>query len=120
MPKNSDISDEDNANQDDDETVDLRIVDPDTFDLDLNHGRIGKIENLDGLTQLETLSLRWNLIKKIENLNSLGATLRELELYDNQIDTLEHLDALVNLDILDVSHNRIRKIEGLSHIQLYV
>ncbi len=28
--------------------------------------------------------LRWNLIKKIENLSCLANTLQELELYDNQ------------------------------------
>ena len=39
-------------------------------DVDLNHGKIARIENLDHLTQVETISLRWNLIKKIENLNS--------------------------------------------------
>ena len=65
---------------------------------------------------METLSLRWNMIKTIENLSNLGATLRELELYDNQISKLENLESLVNLEILDVSHNRIRKIEGLENL----
>jgi protein phosphatase 1 regulatory subunit 7 len=40
--------------------------------------------------------MRWNLIKKIENLDSL-TTLEELELYDNQITKIEGLNALVNL-----------------------
>merc|ERR1711956_113758 len=97
----SDVSDEEKEK--DEETVDLRILDPDTIELDLNHGRIGKIENLEPLTQLESLYLRWNMIKNIENLSNLGATLRELELYDNQISKLENLDSLVNLEILDVS-----------------
>ena len=56
------------------------------------------------------------MIKTIENLNNLGATLRELELYDNQITKLENLESLVNLEILDVSHNRLRKIEGLENL----
>lgn len=43
------------------------------------------------------LYLRWNLIKKIENLDTL-VTLQELELYDNQITTIENLDALVKLE----------------------
>jgi protein phosphatase 1 regulatory subunit 7 len=46
---------------------------------------------------VERLYFRWNLIKKIENLETL-VTLRELELYDNQITTLENLDSLVNLE----------------------
>ena len=66
-PVQSEEEEEDNA----EETVDLRILDATTTDLDLNHGRIGKIENLEPLTQLETLSLRWNLIKQIENLSCL-------------------------------------------------
>ena len=113
---NSDSSDVEQEPAETEETVDMRILDPDTIDLDLNHGRIGKIENLEPLTQLETLCLRWNMIKKIENLSTLGSTLTELELYDNQITVLENLDSLVNLEILDVSHNRLRKIQGLGMV----
>ena len=113
---NSDSSDVEQEPAENEETVDMRILDPDTIDLDLNHGRIGKIENLEPLTQLETLCLRWNMIKKIENLSTLGSTLTELELYDNQITVLENLDSLVNLEILDVSHNRLRKIQGLGMV----
>lgn len=43
------------------------------------------------------LYLRWNLIKKIENLEKL-TTLQELELYDNQITEIENLDTLTNLE----------------------
>ena len=46
------MSDEEKEN--DEETVDLRVLDPNIIDLDLNHGRIGKIENLEPLTQLGT------------------------------------------------------------------
>ena len=113
---NSDVSDTEQDPQNQEEPVDIRILDPDTIDLDLNHGRIAKIENLEPLTQLETLCLRWNMIKKIENLSILGSTLRELELYDNQISVLENLDQLVNLEISDVSHNRVRKIDGLENL----
>lgn len=45
----------------------------------------------------QTLSLRQNLIKKIENLESLSS-LRELDLYDNQIRKLENLDNLTELE----------------------
>jgi protein phosphatase 1 regulatory subunit 7 len=75
----------------------IMIVDPETLELDLNHGRIDKLQNLEPLTQIERLYLRWNLITKIENLDTL-VTLRELELYDNQIVKMENLDALVNLE----------------------
>ena len=52
---------------------------------------------MEPLTKVERLYCRWNLIKKIENLDTL-VTLRELELYDNQITVLENLDSLVNLE----------------------
>lgn len=42
------------------------------------------------------LYLRWNMIKKIENLDTL-ITLEELELYDNQITKIENLNHLINL-----------------------
>lgn len=45
----------------------------------------------------QTLSLRQNLIKKIENLDSL-TSLRELDLYDNQIRKLENLHSLEDLE----------------------
>lgn len=76
---------------------DIIIIDPDTLELDLNHGRIGKLQNLEPLTQIERLYLRWNLITKIENLSTL-TTLKELELYDNQITKIEGLEALQNLE----------------------
>ena len=40
-------------------------------DVDLNHRCIAKIENLESLRCVEALCLRWNLIKKIENLHTL-------------------------------------------------
>lgn len=49
------------------------------------------------LSFVQTLSLRQNLIKKIENLDSLSS-LRELDLYDNQIRKLENLHHLTELE----------------------
>lgn len=46
---------------------------------------------------LQTLCLRQNLIKCIENLEELHS-LRELDLYDNQIKKIENLDALTELE----------------------
>jgi protein phosphatase 1 regulatory subunit 7 len=62
---------------------------------DLNHGRVGQIERWE-LNNLKRLYLRWNLIKKIENLEAF-TSLVELEFYDNQITKIEGLDTLVNL-----------------------
>lgn len=76
---------------------DVITIDPECDVLDLNHARIGKIENLEEMVKLERLFMRWNLLKKIENLDTLTG-LVELELYDNQITEIENLDNLVNLE----------------------
>lgn len=76
---------------------DVITIDPECEVLDLNHARIGKIENLEQMVKLERLFLRWNLLKKIENLD-VHTRLVELELYDNQITEIENLDHLVNLE----------------------
>lgn len=91
----------DNADPKDGPTIqkmeDVITIDPEATVLDLNHARIGKIENLDRMVNLEQLYLRWNLLKKIENLDALTG-LVELELYDNQITEIENLNHLVNLE----------------------
>ena len=92
-----DNSEMESATENEAETCELVITDPTALEVDLNHGKISKLENLDCLTQVEGLYLRWNLIKKIENLQTL-VTLKELELYDNQLTKIENLDALVNLE----------------------
>ena len=69
----------------------------DMEEVDLNHCRMQKIENLDSLKNVTFLGFRNNFIKQIENLSML-TTLRELELYDNQISKIENLDQLVNLE----------------------
>ena len=80
----SDAESDIDAKEEVEEIEELCVLDPEAIDIDLNHGKIAKIENLESLTCVETLCLRWNLIKKIENLSTL-TTLRELELYDNQV-----------------------------------
>lgn len=85
------------ANNNDAETNELVILDPEALEVDLNHGKIAKLENLECLQQVQGLYLRWNLIKKIENIHTL-VTLKELELYDNQLTVIENLDTLVNLE----------------------
>ncbi|WAR15166.1 PP1R7-like protein, partial [Mya arenaria] len=94
------------------DAVELVVVDVDALDVDFNHGRIAKIENLESLTQVENLCLRQNLITKIDGLSTL-TTLVELDLYDNQLTKIENLEALVNLQSLDLSFNRLSKIENL-------
>lgn len=65
----------------------------------MNYQRIGaiKAEELERMVCLERLFLRWNLIKKIENLETF-TSLVELELYGNQLTEIVGLDTLVNLE----------------------
>ena len=56
--------------------------------LALSTNNIDKIGLLTGLDRLEILSLGRNCLKKIENLESVGATLQELWISYNQIDRL--------------------------------
>ena len=79
-PETSDHEDKDN----DEETgfVTISEEEKDAYDLDFQHSKIRKIENLESLTRIETLGFRWNFLTKIENLSHL-TTLQELELYDN-------------------------------------
>jgi len=76
----------------------LGELDLDAEVVDLNHQRLANIdERIQELRSVEVLTLRWNMIKVIENLAPL-VTLKELEFYDNQITVIENLDALVNLE----------------------
>ena len=52
-----------------------------------------RIENLDGLVQLENLSLSHNVIEKIENLGHLKS-LRVLNLSYNMIERIENMSSL--------------------------
>lgn len=58
------------------EPVEINI-DPDATELELNHSRLRRIEHLEQATALEFLGLRYNMIKKIENIAHL-LNLREL------------------------------------------
>ena len=56
--------------------------------LSLSTNSIEKISNLTGLENLETLSLGRNIIKKLENLDPVAATLRELWISYNILEKL--------------------------------
>lgn len=56
--------------------------------LALSTNNIDKIGSLSGLQKLEILSLGRNCLKKLENLDSVCGTLRELWVSYNQIDRL--------------------------------
>lgn len=82
------------------------VIDPDSTIVELTACRLRTIEGLDGLTKIEILNMRQNLIEKIENLSQL-TTLKQIDLYDNHIQHIEGLDALIQLKHLDLSFSML-------------
>ncbi|KAJ4454687.1 putative Dynein light chain 1; axonemal [Paratrimastix pyriformis] len=77
--------------------------------LSLSTNRIDKIAGLQGLERLEILSLGRNLIKKIEGLEFVASTLKQLWLSYNNIDKLGPVCCCLGLTTLYISHNNIDK-----------
>lgn len=92
-------------------------------DLYLCQNDIGKIVNLECLTNLTNLELGANRIKTIKGLETL-VNLEQLWLARNKITRLEGLDKLKKLRLLSIQSNRISKIEGLEELteltELYI
>ncbi|KFP25241.1 Leucine-rich repeat and coiled-coil domain-containing protein 1, partial [Colius striatus] len=90
--------------------------------------RIGRIEGLSHLRNLQHLDLSSNQIRRMEGLSSL-ANLRTLSLSCNLITKVEGLEKLFNLTTLNLSYNHIHDLSGLqclhgsshkiSHIDLH-
>ncbi|UPR04217.1 leucine-rich repeat domain-contataining protein [Chloropicon primus] len=82
-------------------------------ELELDHKKIRKIENLSKLSNLKRLSLCDNEITRIEGLEECY-NLEELCLEDNRVQTVENLESLRNLKKLDLGRNKISCISGFS------
>ena len=78
-----------------------------------NIDNIGKIKNLESLTNIEKLYLNYNLITEINGLNKLNE-LRSLHLQGNMIKKIEGLLDLKNLESLYLNNNDISIIEGVN------
>lgn len=63
---------------------------------------------------IQRLCLRQNQISRISFPETLGPTLKELDLYDNLISHIKGLDHLTNLTSLDLSFNNIKHIKNIS------
>ncbi|KAH7713295.1 leucine Rich Repeat family protein [Aphelenchoides avenae] len=83
--------------------------------IELTGRRFDVIPDLARFTQLQSLSIRNNLLTSIGE-NSIRATLTRLILEGNHITEIHGLDALVNLESLSISFNFLKKIEGLSNL----
>lgn len=85
--------------------IETIVIEPDSTIVELTACRLRTIEGLEGLTKIETLNMRQNLIEKIDNLSQL-TTLTQIDLYDNHIERIEGLDTLVQLKHADLSFSR--------------
>ena len=68
------------------------------------------------LENLEVLSLARNQIKRIQGLDEVGTTLRELWLSYNLIEKLEGLQSCVKLTNLYISHNKIKNLDEVAKL----
>jgi dynein light chain 1 len=76
--------------------------------LSLSTNCIDKMISLPNLKNIEILSLGRNLIKRIQGLEEIGATLKELWLSYNQISSLDGLHPCVKLTTLYITNNKIK------------
>ena len=76
--------------------------------LSLSTNCIDKMISLPSLKNIEILSLGRNLIKRIQGLEEIGASLKELWLSYNQISSLDGLHPCVKLTTLYMTNNKIK------------
>lgn len=86
--------------------------------LSLSTNTIDRMVNLTGMTELKTLSLGRNNIKKIEKLEDVAGTLTQLWLSYNQITSLDGLSCLTNLTTLYCSNNLIKSFDELEKLKV--
>eukprot|EP00949_MAST-11_sp_MAST-11-sp1_P004981 g4981.t1 len=83
--------------------------------LDLNHRRIRRIQNLHMLKNLRRLSVADNELTRIEGLENC-TLMEELVLEDNRILKLEGISRLAFLKKLDLGKNKLCKLENLESL----
>ncbi|KAF7970841.1 hypothetical protein HWV62_22798 [Athelia sp. TMB] len=87
--------------------------------LDLSFNLLKAVpETLGHLESIDTIYFVQNRISRISGLESIGTTLRSLELGGNKIRRIENLDALVNLEELWLGKNKISKLERLKILSI--
>jgi len=86
--------------------------------LSLSTNSIDKMISLPGLKNLEILSLGRNQIKKIQGLEEVGATLKELWISYNHIATLDGLHPCVKLQILYMSNNKVKSFDEVNKLAI--
>jgi len=80
--------------------------------LQLDNNIIEEIEGISHLVKLKWLDLSFNCIKKIKNLDTL-TELQDLSLYNNEIVTVEGLDKCTKLNVLSLGNNKIDNLDAM-------
>lgn len=94
---------------------DLSSTCPNLNTLILRSHIIHKMEGLN-FEQLELLELYDNSIEKLEGLESLGSTLRVLDMSYNVIRDMEPVKLCPNLQELYLAQNKLKSMSGLRHL----
>ncbi len=95
--------------------INLVEIAPTVETLTLSFKRIAKIENLIGFERLIKLCLDNNSIEDIINLSHL-TSLKWLDLSFNKIRKIHGLDALIHLEDLSLYSNKISSVDGLEKL----
>lgn len=92
--------------------------DPETDEIMCTHSRVRSIASLrlERFKKVARICLRQNSIQELDGLQSLGATLEDLDLYDNLISHMRGLDELSKLKNLDLSFNKVKHIKNIGHM----
>mmetsp|Transcript_46192 Transcript_46192/g.90974 ORF Transcript_46192/g.90974 Transcript_46192/m.90974 type:complete len:1578 (-) Transcript_46192:107-4840(-) len=85
-------------------------------EIELDHQRLGKIQHMEGLSNLRKASFCDNELQKIEGLNQ-NVKLEELCLEENKITAIENLSNLTRLSKLDIGKNQLTTIENISMLE---
>ncbi len=84
--------------------------------LSLSTNCIERMVSLPGLRNIQILSLARNQIKKIQGLDEIGATLKELWLSYNQIGSLEGLHNCTALATLHITNNKVKSWDEVKRL----
>ena len=84
--------------------------------LALSTNSIEKMISLEGMTNLEILSLGRNRIKNLAFLENIAGSLKELWVSYNRIKNLDNLTVCKNLEVLYISNNDLKGYEELDKL----
>lgn len=85
--------------------------------LSFSTNNISQIPNLTGLVSLEILSLGRNQIRRVENMDGVADTLRQLWISYNVIDKLGGIEKLKRLQVLYMSNNKVEKWQEFDRLK---